>query len=102
MAQIGVVDTDTFESQHTDLLNVALEDLNGKRDTLQHEIDLALQKQRETKSRKNSDLKNLIYRFKESRRGNYHEVSRLAFGCEPFARSRGVYGRISGLLPTIA
>ena len=64
LAQIGVVDTDAFESQHTDLLNVALEDLNGKRDTLQHEIDFALQKQRETKSRKNSDLKNLIYRFK--------------------------------------
>ena len=64
LAQIGVVDTDAFESQYADLLNVALEDLNGKRDTLQHEIDLALQKQRETKSRKNSDLKNLIYRFK--------------------------------------
>ena len=44
LTQIGVVDTDTFESQHVDLLNVVLEDLNEKRDTLQCEIDLVLQR----------------------------------------------------------
>ena len=64
LAQIGVVDTDSFESQHADLLNVVLEDMNEKRDTLQREIDLVLQKQRETKNHKSSDLVKLIYRFK--------------------------------------
>ena len=101
MAQIGVVDTDTFESQHTDLLNVALEDLNGKRDTLQHEIDLALQKQRETKSRKNSDLKNLIYRFKnpaEEITMKYHDwrsdVSRLPEAVEFMGEYQAYYQRL--------
>lgn len=64
LAQIGVVDTDSFESKHADLLNVVLEDMNEKRDTLQREIDLAIQKQRETKNHKSSDLVKLIYRFK--------------------------------------
>ena len=64
LAQIGVVDTDSFESKHADLLNVVLEDMNEKRDTLQREIDLSLQKQRETKNHKSSDLVKLIYRFK--------------------------------------
>lgn len=64
LAQMGNVDTDNFESQHPDLLNVALEKLNGKRDLLQHEIDSALQEQRETKNCKNSDLKAYIYSFK--------------------------------------
>lgn len=101
LAQIGVVDTDTFESQHTDLLNVALEDLNGKRDTLQHEIDLALQKQRETKSRKNSDLKNLIYRFKnpaEEITMKYHDwrsdVSRLPEAVEFMGEYQAYYQRL--------
>ena len=101
LAQIGVVDTDAFESQHTDLLNVALEDLNGKRDTLQHEIDLALQKQRETKSRKNSDLKNLIYRFKnpaEEITMKYHDwrsdVSRLPEAVEFMGEYQVYYQRL--------
>lgn len=64
LAQMGNVDTDNFESQHPDLLNVALEKLNGKRDLLQHEIDSALREQRETKNCKNSDLKTYIYSFK--------------------------------------
>lgn len=64
LAQIGVVDPDTFESQHTDLLNVALEDLNEKRDKLQRDINSALQRQRDTKGSKSGELKNLIYRFK--------------------------------------
>ena len=64
LKRIGVVDTNAFESQHTDLLNVALEDLNGKRDALQHYVNSDLQKQHEAKSRMNSDLKNQIYRFK--------------------------------------
>lgn len=62
--RIGVVDTKAFESQHTDFLNVALEDLSGKRDALQHDVNSDLQKKREAKSRMNSDLKNQIYRFK--------------------------------------
>lgn len=64
LAQIGVVDTDAFESQHTDLLNVALVGLDKMRDTLQSDINSALRKQRETKGSKSGDLKNLIYRFK--------------------------------------
>ena len=64
VAQIGVVDTDAFELQHTDLLNVALGDLDKMRDKLQSDINSALRKQRETKGIKSGDLKNLIYRFK--------------------------------------
>ncbi len=74
---------------------------NGKRDTLQHEIDLALQKQRETKSRKNSDLKNLIYRFKnpaEEITMKYHDwrsdVSRLPEAVEFVGEYQTYYQRL--------
>ncbi len=101
LAQIGVVDTDAFESQHTDLLNVALVGLDKMRDTLQSDINSALRKQRETKGRKNSDLKNLIYRFKnpvEEITMKYHDwrsdVSRLPEAVEFMGEYQAYYQRL--------
>jgi len=64
LAQMGNVETDTFEAQHSELLGVALNGLNAKRDALQRDINTELQKTRDLRGNKNSDLKNKIYRFK--------------------------------------
>lgn len=101
LAQIGVVDPDTFESQHTDLLNVALEDLNEKRDKLQRDINSALQRQRDTKGSKSGELKNLIYRFKNPAeeitmkyRDWRSDVSRLPEAVEFMGEYQAYYQRL--------
>lgn len=101
LAQIGVVDTDTFESQHTDLLNVALEDLNEKRDKLQRDINSALQKQRDTKGSKSGDLNNRIYRFQNPSeeitmkyRDWRSDVSRLPAAVEFMGEYQAYYQRL--------
>lgn len=101
LARIGVVDTDTFVSQHADLLNVALKDLNGKRDTLQSDINSALQKQRDTKGSKSGDLKSLIYRFKNPAeeitmkyRDWRSDVSRLPEAVEFMGEYQAYYQRL--------